>query len=224
MRINVFVAQATGLSRRGADKAITEGRVSVNGQTATIGQTITDEDTIAFDGRVLHSLETKTLIAINKPVGFVVSRQGQGTKTVYDLLPRELAKLKPIGRLDKNSSGLLLLTDDGKLAHNLTHPSAKKNKVYLVGLNLALKDEHKNQLINGVELEDGLSKLAISKLSQDRKNMTITIHEGRNRQIRRSFESLGYTVIRLHRIKFGDYELNGLKTGDYIKITDKIMH
>ena len=224
MRINVFVAQATGLSRRGADKAITEGRVSVNGQTATIGQTITDEDTIAFDGRVLHSLETKTLIAINKPVGFVVSRQGQGTKTIYDLLPRELAKLKPIGRLDKNSSGLLLLTDDGKLAHNLTHPSAKKNKVYLVGLNLALKDEHKNQLINGVELEDGLSKLAISKLSQDRKNMTITIHEGRNRQIRRSFESLGYTVIRLHRIKFGDYELNGLKTGDYIKITDKIMH
>ncbi len=224
MRINVFVAQATGLSRRGADKAITKGKVSVNSQTATIGQTITDQDTITFDGRVLHGLETKTLIAINKPVGFVVSRQGQGTKTVYDLLPRELAKLKPIGRLDKNSSGLLLLTDDGKLAHNLTHPSAKKNKVYLVGLNLALKDEQKNQLINGVELEDGLSKLAISKLSQDRKNMTITIHEGRNRQIRRSFESLGYTVIRLHRIKFGDYELNGLKTGDYIKITDKIMH
>ncbi len=220
MRINVYIAQATGLSRRSADKAIAEGRVIINDHIASIGESVNTDDSIKLDEKLLLAPQTKTLVALNKPRGYVVSRKGQGAKTIYDLLPEKYHVLKPVGRLDKDSSGLLLLTNDGKLAQNLTHPSAQKNKVYLVGLNLPLKESDVNDLNRGIQLVDGLSRLSISGMSNDRKSMTVTISEGRNRQIRRTFAALQYRVISLHRIRFGEYDIKNLKPGEYLKITD----
>ncbi len=220
MRINVYIAQATGLSRRSADKAIAEGRVIINDHIASIGESVNTDDSIKLDEKLLLAPQAKTLVALNKPRGYVVSRKGQGAKTIYDLLPEKYHVLKPVGRLDKDSSGLLLLTNDGKLAQNLTHPSAQKNKVYLVGLNLPLKESDVNDLNRGIQLVDGLSRLSISGMSNDRKSMTVTISEGRNRQIRRTFAALQYRVISLHRIRFGEYDIKNLKPGEYLKITD----
>ena len=220
MRINVYIAQATGLSRRNADKAIAEGRVIINDHIASIGESVNTDDSIKLDEKLLLAPQAKTLVALNKPRGYVVSRKGQGAKTIYDLLPEKYHVLKPVGRLDKDSSGLLLLTNDGKLAQNLTHPSAQKNKVYLVGLNLPLKDSDANDLNRGIQLVDGLSRLSISGMSNDRKSMTVTISEGRNRQIRRTFAELQYKVNSLHRIKFGEYDIKNLKPGEYLQITD----
>lgn len=212
MRINKFVASATGLSRRAADVAISAGRVSVNGQPAHLGDDVAPDDIVALDKlAITPSVKTQTVI-LNKPVGYVVSRNGQGSKTIYDLLPAELHSLKPVGRLDKDSSGLLLLTNDGQLANELTHPRHQKRKVYQVELAEPLQPLH-HQMINdhGVNLADGLSRLQLERLRQgDDHAWQVTMSEGRNRQIRRTFQSLGYTVIKLHRTHFGNYNLSQL--------------
>jgi 23S rRNA pseudouridine2605 synthase len=217
MRINKFVAQATGMSRRAADAALEAGRIQVNGQPPAAGQQITNSDAVTLDGRAITpDVKTLTLI-LNKPVGYVVSRDGQGSQTIYDLLPPEYHKLKPVGRLDKDSSGLLLLTNDGELANRLTHPKYEHCKVYEVELDKPLEPLHQ-QMINdiGVQLEDGPSQLQLEKLD-DARHWRITMREGRNRQIRRTFASLGYTVAGLHRTEFSDYVLNDLAPGKYIK-------
>jgi len=217
MRINKFVALATGLSRRAADQAIAEGRVRHNGHTAEPGQTVEPTDTVTLDGQSLSAPQATTTIALHKPTGYVVSRNGQGSATIYDLLPPEFHTLKPVGRLDKDSSGLLLLTNDGELANQLTHPSRQKRKLYEITLNAALQPLHR-QLIaeRGIQLADGPSQLGLERLHEgDDTQWRVIMHEGRNRQIRRTFEALGYTVIRLHRTQFGDYQLDQLPAGQY---------
>jgi 23S rRNA pseudouridine2605 synthase len=214
MRINKFIAAATGLSRRAADQVITEGRVQVNGAAPQTGQPVTDTDQVLLDGKEL-TVKTSQTILLHKPVGLVVSRDGQGSRTIYDLLPPELHHLKPVGRLDKDSSGLLLLTSDGELAQQLTHPKYQKTKVYEVTLNKPLQTHDKQHITRGVELVDGPSQLELTKLADD-KNWQIRMHEGRNRQIRRTFVMLGYQVTKLHRTAFGDYHLPaGLLPGDF---------
>lgn len=216
MRINKFIASATGLSRRAADAAIAEGRVAVNSQPSTSGHAVTDADIVTLDGKTLAVVAAQT-IAFNKPAGYVVSRNGQGSSTIYDLLPAEYHHLKPIGRLDKDSSGLLLLTSDGNLANELTHPSRQKRKQYEVTLDTSLQPLHR-QIINdtGIILEDGRSQLQLERLIEgDDRQWLVTMHEGRNRQIRRTFAALGYTVMRLHRTQFGTYNLNNLTLGSW---------
>lgn len=212
MRINKYVAQATGLSRRNVDEAILQGRVMVNDAVATLGYVVQNGDHVSFDDKEIYPQEQPTTIILNKPVGYVCSRDGQGSKTVYDLLPDELYNLKPVGRLDKDSSGLLLLTNDGDLAYQLTHPSFVKEKVYQVVLDRILKPNDLQGIKKGIELNDGLSKL---KLDGTGTQWTVTMHEGRNRQIRRTFEALGYSVVHLHRTTFGDYSLDQLASGQY---------
>jgi 23S rRNA pseudouridine2605 synthase len=216
MRINKYVAQATGISRRAADKAIEEGRVTVNGQTAVQGQDVSKSDAVALDGHEIRAASKTITIMLNKPAGYVVSRNGQGSKTVYDLLPARYHHLKPVGRLDKDSSGLLLLTNDGDLAQELTHPKYEKTKIYEVELDRPLAPEALHKLQSGVRLEDGMSHLDVHRLligsSIDPKNLSnkiyrVQMHEGRNRQIRRTFAALGYKVTRLHRTHFGSYQL-----------------
>lgn len=216
MRINKFVAQATGLSRRAADTAIAEGRVTLNNQTAQPGDAVALNDSVTLDKKPLVAPVTSITIMLNKPTGYVVSRQGQGSKTVYDLLPPELHTLKPVGRLDKDSSGLLLMTTDGQLAHELSHPSRQKRKVYHITLNESLQPLHRQLIAKGIALDDGISRLSIERL-QDNNDTSwiVTMHEGRNRQIRRTFHKLGYTVTGLHRTQFGSYQLQGLKPGHY---------
>ena len=214
MRINRFVAQATGLSRRAADKLIENGEIFVNGQSASSGQDVTGTDVVKHRNQILHAQKTQTIM-LNKPAGFVTSRDGQGSKTIYDLLPQELHHLKPIGRLDKDSSGLLLLTNDGQLAQELTHPSHQKVKIYEVKLDKDLQPLHRQMISDyGVQLDDGPSKFELERLQDgDEKSWRVTMKEGRNRQIRRTFQSLGHQVTKLHRTHFGTYQLSGLKIG-----------
>lgn len=215
MRINKYIALATGKSRRVIDTLIQNGSVQVNGHVATIGQDVTDTDKVTIDGK-LAELKQVTTIVLNKPIGYVCSRDGQGSKTVYDLLPKEYHHLKPVGRLDKDSSGLLLLTNDGDLAHKLTHPSFEKGKKYIVGLRPALTKNDQQRIEKGVALEDGLSKLHLQPKGDE---WQVMMHEGRNRQIRRTFSALGYTVTKLHRVEFGAHKLNSLAKGAYREIS-----
>jgi 23S rRNA pseudouridine2605 synthase len=221
MRINRFIAASSGLSRRAADKAIDDGRVHVNGAVATVATPVTEQDQVTLDGRPLGAPQASQTILFNKPVGYVVSRDGQGSQTIYDLLPPALHHLKPVGRLDKLSSGLLLLTNDGQLAQQLTHPSYQKTKIYEIRLGQPLQPLHRQMISDmGVQLEDGPSQLNLERLRDgDEHSWQVTMHEGRNRQIRRTFAALGYTVTRLHRTHFGTYHLPAdLKPGDFQKL------
>ena len=181
------------------------------------GALVHPDDAVTLDGKALSLPEETMTIMLNKPAGYVVSRDGQGSKTIYDLLPPELHNLKPIGRLDKDSSGLLLLTNDGNLAHQLTHPSFQKVKIYEVELDKPLEPLHRQMISDhGIALEDGVSKLQLERLEEGQdKKWRVTMHEGRNRQIRRTFAALGYTVTKLHRTHFGTYSLNHLSPGTY---------
>lgn len=220
IRINRFIAQSTGLSRRAADTAITEGRVTVNGRQPQTGQSVTATDAVMLDNKPVQATKAITTILLNKPVGYVVSRDGQGSKTVYDLLPTELHTLKPIGRLDKDSSGLLLLTNDGVLANDLTHPSRQKTKIYEVRLNTPLAPLHRQMISDmGIQLDDGPSKLSLDRMREgDDHAWVVTMREGRNRQIRRTFSALGYTVTALHRTQFGPYHVGDVARGAYISV------
>lgn len=216
MRINQFLARHTDLSRRGADQAVYEGRVEINGTLARLGDTIIDSDHVTLDGRAITPSVKALTLLLNKPAGYVVSRDGQGSKTIYDLLPEKYHHLNSVGRLDKDSSGLLLLTNDGDLANRLTHPRYEKEKVYEVRLNRPLEPIDQDAIHDkGVQLEDGISKLGLRALDDSHQAWRVTMREGRNRQIRRTFSALDYTVTRLHRTNFGDYTLGQLKTGDF---------
>jgi 23S rRNA pseudouridine2605 synthase len=222
MRINKFIALATGLSRRGADQAIAAGRVQVNGQPAALAAAVGDSDSVTLDGqRITPDLKTVTIM-LNKPAGYVVSRDGQGSLTVYNLLPPQYQNLKPVGRLDKHSSGLLLLTTDGNLVQELTHPSHQKQKVYEVSLATPLAPKHWQTLTtDGVTLDDGPSKFDELRwlAKNDGYRWVIVMHEGRNRQIRRTFAALSYDVTKLHRTQFGEYTLDNLQSGTFKTIT-----
>ncbi len=265
MRINKFVAHATGLSRREVDAAISAGRVSIDGQKAILGAAVSPDDKVTLDNQLISSVKSYTYLSLNKPVGYLCSRRSQGkVPTVYSLLPENLRHLKLVGRLDKDSSGLILLTDDGDFAFRMTHPKFYKTKIYEVELDKPLQPLHQQMISDyGVQLEDGVSKfmverledrrekeelttvnssnsfsrdsafpaergkinnqLAPSELSEneiarfDGRSYRVTMHEGRNRQIRRTFAALGYTVTRLHRTNFGNYSLGDIKSSKYAK-------
>lgn len=219
MRINKFVAQASGLSRRAADQAVLDGRVLVDGQPAQTGQDIAEQAHVTLDGQPLAGIAPVQTIMLNKPAGYVVSRRGQGSKTIYELLPAALHHLKPVGRLDQDSSGLLLLTNDGQLAQQLTHPRFQKVKIYEVTLDKPLQPLHRQMIADiGVQLPDGPSQLGLERLhTGNDRAWRITMREGRNRQIRRTFAALGYTVTTLHRTHFGPYVLPlSLKLGNHM--------
>ena len=219
MRINKYIAAGTALSRRAADRAIDHGRVLINGKLAEQGSTVNPGDTVLLDNIAVEPVADTTTILFNKPAGYVCSRDGQGSKTIYDILPPEYRRLNPIGRLDKDSSGLLLLTNDGALAQELTHPKYQKTKIYEVVLNKPLEPLHQQMISDiGVQLEDGRSSFLISQIERGNTEYEVTMHEGRNRQIRRTFAALGYTVTRLHRTHFGSYSLRELKPGMFSSV------
>ena len=224
IRLNKFLAHQTGISRREADDAISSGRVFINGKKAAIGSQIDDTSTIALDGQQISHETSHLTILLNKPVGYVSSRSSQsGSKnkneTIYALLPTEFKKLKPVGRLDKDSSGLLLMTTDGDFAFQMTHPKFHKTKSYLVSIKPALSPLHQQMISDfGVNLDDGKSQLNLEKISDNRLNWRVSMHEGRNRQIRRTFASLGYEVTKLHRTDFGNFSLGNLEPGNWQEV------
>lgn len=214
MRINQFVARSLGVSRRKADDLIQAGVIYINGHVAQIHATATERDVVLYRGERLLLPRARTIL-INKPIGYVCSTDGQGSPTIYDLLPENLRQLKPVGRLDKQSSGALLMTNDGNLAYALTHPKFKKQKIYQISLNRPLKRSDLNAINQGVKLDDGVSKMTIQTNEGNQSVYTITMSEGKNRQIRRTLEALGYTVTKLHRTHFDSINLANLATGKY---------
>lgn len=223
VRLNKHLAHSSGLSRRQADEYIQSGRVKVNGKTASLGNVIRPgKDTVEIDTSEISRRPVRyTYVLCNKPTGYVCSRRQQGdTPTVYALLPRQYQALKIAGRLDKDSCGLVLLTDDGDMIFKLTHPKFAKKKVYRVGLNKPLKPEHKKQIESGIELDDGVSTLHIANNKSKLPNTyTVTMYEGRNRQIRRTFKALGYSVTHLERTQLGAHKLSELGTQKYLQIS-----
>lgn len=217
-RLNKYLALQLGISRREADALIETKKVKLNNKTAELGSRVSDKDIVTINDSVVANKTSYLYLLLNKPVGYVCSRKQQGDNpTIYQLLPKQYHNLKPVGRLDKNTSGLILLTNDGNFAHQMTHPSFYKLKIYRVKLDHDLEPLHQ-QMINdyGISLEDGPSRLNLQRNSDNnRKEWIITMHEGRNRQIRRTFSALGYEVVKLHRDNFGNYSLGDIKTGEY---------
>ncbi len=223
-RLNKYLALQLGISRREADEYIERNDVVVNDQPAILGTHVTKGDTITVKGEVVQGETKKEYLVFNKPVGYVCSRKQQGDNpTIYAIIPGQYHALKPVGRLDKDSSGLLLLSNDGDFAFQMTHPQFYKVKVYGVHLDRDLEPLHQQMISDhGIGLEDGVSKFELEKVIDDRRDMwRITMSEGRNRQIRRTFAALGYTVTALHRTHFGPYALGDLAPGEW-QVAEKL--
>lgn len=219
-RLNKFLAERLGISRREADDLVASGWVVVSGKPAFLGQKVDKNDIVCYNGREVPFMAKYTYLALNKPVGYVCSKKQQGeVPTLYDLLPEKYKSLKTVGRLDKNSSGLILLTNDGDFAFKMTHPKFVKTKIYEVRLDHTLEPLHQQMIADfGVEIGDGISRLGLERLDDERKKFRVTMSEGRNRQIRRTFAALGYEVVELERKGFGKYMLSGLKPGEFEEI------
>ena len=221
-RLNKYLALQLGISRREADILIDTGAVTINDEPIILGARVAEGDVVAVAGKPLAAQRVEHVyLAFHKPVGYVCSRRAQGdSPTIYDLIPHQYHTLKPVGRLDRNSSGLLLLTNDGDFAYKMTHPKFAKTKVYHVKLDRDLEPLHQQMISDfGIELPDGPSKLTLTRQhDNDDTRWIVEMNEGRNRQIRRTFSSLGYTVTKLHRTHFGDYSLGALKQGKYTEI------
>ena len=213
VRLNKFLAERLGISRREADELIATGKVTIDGKTAILGAHVDFSSKVCYNKKIIPFDTDYLYIAFNKPVGYVCSRRAQGNApTLYELLPPEYQKLKTVGRLDKDSSGLILLTNDGDFAYQMTHPKFHKEKVYEIELDRPLEPLHQQMVSDyGIILDDGPSKFTV--IHQDDDKYTVILSEGRNRQIRRTFAALGYRVTSLHRTQFGKYQLSNLKPG-----------
>ena len=221
-RLNKFLALQLGISRRQADELIEKGQISINGKTAQLGERFKAGDKIKLGEKIISKTrEEKKYVIFNKPRGYVCSRKKQGeNETIYAILPKEFSVLKPVGRLDKDSSGILILTNDGDFAFQMTHPKFRKVKEYLVSLDAPLQPIHQQMIADfGINLPDGKSQLGLERLDDSRKNWKVIMSEGRNRQIRRTFSAIGYEVEELHRTVFGSYILpKDLNFGDFRKV------
>ena len=225
MRLAKYLAHAGVASRRSAEALIAAGRVRVGGEIVTDPARDVDEHSdVRLDGRALTGPEPRVLYALHKPVGVLsTARDTHGRPTVLDLVPADGLRLYPVGRLDRDSSGLLLLTNDGGLANRLTHPRYEIPKTYRARLGGGkLSDASLRRLRAGVQLEDGRTAPAqVRRVGAPGANtIELTIHEGRNRQVRRMCQAVGHPVLELVRTQFGPLALAGLPAGSYRRLTD----
>jgi 23S rRNA pseudouridine2605 synthase len=223
MRLQAFLARAGAApSRRKAEAPILAGRVTVNGETATLGATVTPEDEIELDGHPVRLRQANVYFALNKPAEYLTTmKDDRGRRTVAHLMP-EVPGLVPAGRLDAATTGLLILTNDGKLAHRITHPSSQIDKQYRLTLENPVPRDALAALAAGPTLEDGkLHPPEITNLRRFRETTTleVTIHEGRNRIIRRACIAVGLALISLHRTRVGPVTLGDLPEGEYRALT-----
>ena len=216
IRLNKFLAERLGVSRRKADELIASGQIKVDNTPATLGNKIDSKSKILYKNKLIPFEVEYKYLAFHKPVGYVCSRHAQGkAPTIYELLPKKYHELKTVGRLDKDSSGLILLTNDGDFAFKMSHPKFRKTKVYEVELDHPLEPLHQQMISDyGVMLGDGPSRFKVIK---DDAHYIVTLTEGRNRQIRRTFAALGYHVTKLHRTAFGPYELGKIEPEKYME-------
>ena len=224
IRLNKYIANSGVCSRREADNFILAGVVTVNGEVVTeLGTKVNiNTDDIRFNGERLKG-ENKVYIVMNKPKGYVTTASDpHADKTVMDLLKACPTRVFPVGRLDKNTTGVLMFTNDGEIAEKLTHPSYDKKKIYQVSLDSKLRQEDFDKIMSGIELNDG--RIAADELeyieADDHRKLGIEIHSGKNRIVRRIFESLGYDVKALDRVYFAGLTKKGLKRGEWRYLTE----
>jgi 23S rRNA pseudouridine2605 synthase len=223
MRLAKYLAHAGVASRRSAEALIAAGRVTVGQEIVTDPARDVDQHSrVALDGRALAGAEPRVLFALNKPVGVVsTARDTHGRRTVVELVPARGLRLYPVGRLDIDSSGLILLTNDGELANRLTHPRFEVSKTYRAKLGGGpVTDAALRALRDGVVLDDGRTAPArVRRIGAPGSNrIELTIHEGRNRQVRRMCKAIGHSVLELQRIRFGPLALEGLAPGAHRRL------
>lgn len=227
MRLAKYLAHAGVASRRAAEALIVDGRVAVNGEIVSDpARDVGEGDRVEVDGRALgradrSKIGQRVVYAVNKPLGVIsTARDTHGRPTVVELVPAEGLRLYPVGRLDADSGGLILLTNDGELANRLTHPRYEVPKTYLARVGGGRVGEGAlRALREGVKLEDGLTALArVRRVKPD--EIELTIHEGRNRQVRRMCEAVGHPVLALERIGFGPLRLDGLAPGAHRRLSE----
>jgi pseudouridine synthase len=211
VRLNAFIARAGVASRRKADELIKSGRVTVNGEPGQLNTFVGTDDDVRLDGKQLTK-QGLAYVLLNKPAGVVATaRDPQGRRTVVDVVSHP-ARVVPVGRLDADTTGALLLTNDGDLAHRLSHPRYEVDKVYEVECWSQPTDADLARLRDGVELDDGpTSPAQVRRI--DGARIELVLHEGRNRQVRRMLEAVGHRVKRLHRSRYGPLTLGGLEPG-----------
>jgi 23S rRNA pseudouridine2605 synthase len=217
VRLNAYLARAGVASRRGADELIKAGRVLVNGRPGQLNTFVAARDRVEVDGREV-ALQRLAYVLLHKPAGVVTTaRDPQGRPTVVDLVPRE-PRVVPVGRLDAETTGALLLTNDGALAHRLAHPRYGVEKVYVAEVEGRIDEGTVRRLAEGLELEDGRTAPARARRLGPRR-VELAIHEGRNRQVRRMLEAVGHPVVRLHRSTYAGLALDGLEPGTWRELT-----
>lgn len=225
-RLQKVIAQAGIASRRKAEELIKDGKVKVNGEVIKeLGTKVSESDKVEVNNKPIEK-ETKEYYLLNKPRGVITTTNDEhGRKIVTDLIETS-ARIYPVGRLDYDTTGAILLTNDGEFANILMHPSNKIDKVYLAKLEGIIKGEQINALKNGIMLDDVLvkaSRVKLKKVNQENSTsmVEITIHEGKNHQVKRMFESVGFHVEKLTRERIGIFDINNLKSGQYRKLTPK---
>lgn len=226
VRINKYLAQKGVASRREVDKLIEEEKVFINGKKATPGQKVSDDDKIEISGKKIDSKleEKKVYFLLNKPKKIIsATKDDRGRKTVIDLIKCS-ERIFPIGRLDYDTEGAILLTNDGEIYNKVIHPKSEIYKEYVALIKGEISDIEIQKLRRGIKLEDGITLPAKVKLlnkENGKSEVSIAIREGRNRQVRRMFQKLGYLVLELKREKIGDITLKELKVGNYRELTKK---
>lgn len=224
-RLNKFIASSGLCSRRGADELILAKKVLVNGKVVEeLGFQVGPKDKVTIDGKTIKPAKLD-YYRFYKPAGYVTTADDEkGRKTIYDVIPPELKHLKPVGRLDRESTGLIIMTNDGELINEMTHPSVKVPKIYLVSVNGKLTPEDGEKMYNGIEIETdtGEKRTAYAEvlpieLTNKASTVQVTLYQGINRQIRKMFAKLGFEVTSLKRVQHGTITLEGMKKGQ-IKI------
>lgn len=219
MRLNKYIAQSGICSRRKADELIEQGVVSVNGKKITeLGFKVSEKDKVFINNEIVRPKKNE-YYKFYKPTGYITTAEDEkDRKIIYDLLPPNMHNLKPVGRLDRDSSGLIILTNDGDLINELTHPSLKVPKIYIVSVDGRVHLHHLEKMAQGIEIEKGKIAYADSSIVESTNKKTtlqITLYQGLNRQIRKMFDTLGLEVISLKRIQHATIDLEGLKKGQF---------
>jgi len=225
IRLNKYLSNAGVCSRREADVLIQTGVVTVNGQIITeLGYKIKPGDVVQYDGETINA-ETKRYVLLNKPKGFITTMDDpRGRKTVMTLVSKACReRVYPVGRLDRETTGLLLFTNDGDMAKKLTHPRYQARKIYHVELHKPVSKEDLEKLLNGVDLEDGRTKVDKAEFVEvgNNREVGVELHSGKNRIVRRLFEALGYNVLRLDRVQFAGLTKKDLPRGMFRHLTEQ---
>ena len=229
MRINKFLAEQGVASRRASDEIIAAGRVTINGNVAKAGDDVTGEDVVMLGGKTLSHKVKYEYYLLNKPKGYLCTvSDDKGRKTVMDLLPAGAGRVFPVGRLDYDTEGMLLLTNDGDLAYRLTAPQSEIAKTYLVRVEGTMTDIQLNRLRAGVEIDRGVvtkkCKITVTETNKKFTKLRVVLTEGKNREIRKMFEAVGKQVVFLKRLKIGELALTGLDRGAVRKLSQEEIY